>query len=754
MNNIPKGYVRIYGAGGHSQVIKEVLSLAGYEVSGTFDDRSSGYHHKSVGVASGILENTNSFPHKGDPVIIAIGNNCERAHIASLLQSKFQSALHPTAIISPSATIGEGTVVFAGSIVQSNTTIGKHVIINTAASIDHDNTIGDCAHISPKAALCGHVEIGEGTHVGTGASIIPLVKVGKWCTIGAGSVVLKDVPDYCTVVGNPARIIKTTPPDFVTDAFRSSAHKEDIVFVGSGISSTFTLLRYLEELQQLDIASPVRITMIEKHDEFFTGLPYGNRSGVKALLITSLDEFLPEEEKELFRNWLSIHKEELLRTYRSEGGPLVESWFREHKTALNTNEWDELYLPRWFFGTYISEKIDKAIREAKQSGKARVNLLKAHVVSISQSVEKEYVVHYRNGRTTPAMVAKHVVLGIGSIPAQPTVLDSKLQSHIPSTGHGIFSSLYEQGLPNVLREIKTYIKSIGEHSHVLIIGANASAMEVLFLLNDDPEIAEQVRKFTILSGQGTLPDNAVSSENSTRKLFVPNAILTLGKKQRFTAQEIAEAVYKDVDNALEQSLTNAEILQPISNAFCALLGRLSTKEKYEFAGYFGHQIGRKQRRAGPHYYAIGKLLLQDKRLESIAGRFQSVTSVDGYAKTFKYSDSLSGTETIGTEPVHCIINCTGSMSLTSEMAPSLLKQLLKDQLISPTRYANGIAVDNTLQASENLYVMGPLLAGNVVNDMPIWHVEHCGRIAMFSGVLAQYLLEKTMDSPTYAIATK
>ena len=38
------------------------------------------------------------------------------------------------------------------------------------------------------------------------------VKIGKWCTIGAGTIVIKDIPDYSTVVGNPGRIIKTSKP--------------------------------------------------------------------------------------------------------------------------------------------------------------------------------------------------------------------------------------------------------------------------------------------------------------------------------------------------------------------------------------------------------------------------------------------------------------------------------------------------------------------------------------------------------------
>jgi acetyltransferase-like isoleucine patch superfamily enzyme len=86
------------------------------------------------------------------------------------------------------------------------------VLVNTAASIDHDNEIGDYAHISPHATLCGHVKVGEGTHIGAGAVVIPSIRIGKWCTVGAGTVVIRDIPDYATAVGNPAKIIKMRKP--------------------------------------------------------------------------------------------------------------------------------------------------------------------------------------------------------------------------------------------------------------------------------------------------------------------------------------------------------------------------------------------------------------------------------------------------------------------------------------------------------------------------------------------------------------
>jgi acetyltransferase EpsM len=99
-------------------------------------------------------------------------------------------------------------MILHGSIIQADTIIGKHVLV-MAASIDHENVIGDYAHVSPHATLCGRVHVGEGTHIG-GCCGFTQFKIGKWCTVGAGAVVICDIPDFTTAVGNPARILVKT----------------------------------------------------------------------------------------------------------------------------------------------------------------------------------------------------------------------------------------------------------------------------------------------------------------------------------------------------------------------------------------------------------------------------------------------------------------------------------------------------------------------------------------------------------------
>ena len=196
----------LYGASGHAKVIIDILGSAGIRVSGLFDDNPAIkelYGRKVLGKYAGQALDA--------LLIISIGDNAIRAKIAQSLQLDFGKAIHSKSIVSPSASIAAGTVVMQGAVVQADAFVGKHVILNTRASVDHDCAIGDYSHISPGAVLCGGVEVGEGSHIGAGAVVIPGVTIGKWCRIGAGAVVIRDVPDHCTAVGNPARVIKNYP---------------------------------------------------------------------------------------------------------------------------------------------------------------------------------------------------------------------------------------------------------------------------------------------------------------------------------------------------------------------------------------------------------------------------------------------------------------------------------------------------------------------------------------------------------------
>lgn len=190
----------LYGASGHAKVIIDILEASGVRVDGLIDDNLA-------------ISQLHGYPVKhifaGEfPFIISIGNNNVRKQVAERLQTIFGKGIHPSAVLSPTAEIGDGTVVMQGSIIQADAKIGKHCIINTGSSIDHECLIGDYVHISPHATLCGNVHIGEGSWIGAGTTIIPNLNIGKWSMIGAGSVITEDIPDHVLAFGNPCRIVR------------------------------------------------------------------------------------------------------------------------------------------------------------------------------------------------------------------------------------------------------------------------------------------------------------------------------------------------------------------------------------------------------------------------------------------------------------------------------------------------------------------------------------------------------------------
>ncbi len=207
--------VLILGAGGHAQVVADILlqahaTGADYKRVGFLDDDSALAGTTIMGLpVLGAISQLDELDH--DAVIVAIGDNRTRAHLFESVRARGEqmvNAIHPAAVLAPDVRLGQGVMICAGVVVNTGTVIGDNVILNTSCTVDHHNHIGDHAHIAPGVHLGGDVTIGEGAVVGIGATVIPQRTIGEWSVIGAGSVVTRDVPSYATAVGMPARVIQ------------------------------------------------------------------------------------------------------------------------------------------------------------------------------------------------------------------------------------------------------------------------------------------------------------------------------------------------------------------------------------------------------------------------------------------------------------------------------------------------------------------------------------------------------------------
>ena len=145
---------------------------------------------------------------------------------------------HPTAVIDEGALIGEGTKIWHFCHVMSTARIGKSCSLGQNIFVAADVVLGNNVKVqnnvslytgvvceddvflgpsmvftnvmNPRSAVnrkdeYRHTVVKRGATIGANATIVCGITLGKFCFIGAGAVVIRNVPDYALVVGNPAR---------------------------------------------------------------------------------------------------------------------------------------------------------------------------------------------------------------------------------------------------------------------------------------------------------------------------------------------------------------------------------------------------------------------------------------------------------------------------------------------------------------------------------------------------------------------
>lgn len=138
----------------------------------------------------------------GDPKII------EKIVSKYGLIFEFPNVIHPNVVGNwNSIKIGKGNIICSNVNFTTDIIIGSFNIFNLSATVGHDSRIGDCNVINPTACISGGVVISNNVLIGANSTILQYRKIGENAIVGAGALVLNDIPENETWVGNPAKKI-------------------------------------------------------------------------------------------------------------------------------------------------------------------------------------------------------------------------------------------------------------------------------------------------------------------------------------------------------------------------------------------------------------------------------------------------------------------------------------------------------------------------------------------------------------------
>ena len=259
----------ILGAGGFGQMIKETAGLLGYDEVFFLDDAAKA--SDVIGKCCDYVMKHKEF----DTAVAAFGNKNTRLFwTEKLLEERYQvpAMVHPSAVISPSAVLGEGCFVMQNAVVNTHSRIGRAALVNSGAVVDHDSVIGNGAHVGLGSIVKANCIIEEKKKVEAGEVIFSTRRKIE----GVDSRALEDAL-YAFGFGNQCSYVKpfgeghinetyavympteqgTEEPFYVLQRINTNVFKQP----GQVMDNIFGVTEYLRDVIRKEGGDPDRETM-------------------------------------------------------------------------------------------------------------------------------------------------------------------------------------------------------------------------------------------------------------------------------------------------------------------------------------------------------------------------------------------------------------------------------------------------------------------------------------------------------------
>jgi len=215
-----KQNIVIFGAGNTSRVVIDIIEREDkYKIIGIInkgDGKMTISNYEVLGDESILKYLLHEKQLYGG--IVGPADNYTRFKIVEKIKSSvpefnFITAIHPNAVIAKNVSIGLGTYIMAGVVINSGAKIGNNCLLNTKSSFDHDSQMDDFSSLAPGVTIGGSVKIGKLSAISLGANVINDLSIGESTVIGCGATVTRNMPSNVVAYGVPCRVIRSRTID-------------------------------------------------------------------------------------------------------------------------------------------------------------------------------------------------------------------------------------------------------------------------------------------------------------------------------------------------------------------------------------------------------------------------------------------------------------------------------------------------------------------------------------------------------------
>lgn len=184
----------ILGAGTLGEIAMETAIRAGFKVHGFYDDFIKTTEYNGIPVLGRFDDFRKNDAAMAEGAFIAIGDNIKRQECAASFRAikvNFPNIVDPEAILSPTASLGDGNLVLPGAYIGTKCLLGSCNLIFPGVSITHHNQVGNFCFFSPNSSVGGFTKIGDCCKIGMNCVVLPYQELDAGFTSSPLTVIKK-----------------------------------------------------------------------------------------------------------------------------------------------------------------------------------------------------------------------------------------------------------------------------------------------------------------------------------------------------------------------------------------------------------------------------------------------------------------------------------------------------------------------------------------------------------------------------------